>query len=297
MIREETGKICDGLYSLGYHFIPAFLMMSTPPVLFDACLAVAGPKYLNDLTLHLTDADRLGYIFLTHAHFDHCGAVPFLKRHIKNVKIAASRLSAEILQKPNAIKLIQSLNEDFKSQFEEDVGDADISFEAFAVDVPLDGGDIVDLGNGWTVHVIATPGHTRDSVSYYIPRLKALIPGEATGVLNGTYDIQPEFSSSYSDYMNSLHKLAALDVEYLLLPHIHILTGQDAKHHIQKALSAAQAFKAKIDRYLDRFDGDQEAVVTALFKEEYEDTGTVLQDRRSFLLNLTAKVKTAAAGK
>jgi glyoxylase-like metal-dependent hydrolase (beta-lactamase superfamily II) len=297
MIREETGKICDGLYSLGYHFIPAFLMMSTPPVLFDACLTVAGPQYLNDLTRHLTDADRLSHIFLTHAHFDHCGAIPFLKRNIKNVKIAASRLSGEILKKPNAIKLIKSLNGDFESQFEGHVGDVDISFEAFEVDVPLDDGDIVDLGEGWTVRVIATPGHTRDSVSYYIPRLRALIPGEATGVLNGNYDVQPEFSSSYTDYVNSLEKLATLDVEYLLLPHIHVLTGQDAKRHIQKSLSSAQKFKAKIDRYIDRFDGDQEAVVSAIFKEEYEDTGAVLQDRRSYLLNLTAKVKTVTEGK
>ena len=77
----------------------------------------------------------------------------------------------------------------------------------------------------------------------------------------------------------------------------NVLTGQDAKRHIRNSLASAQNFKAKIDRYLDRFDGDQEAVVTALFKEEYDDTGAVLQDRRSFLLNLTAKVRTAAEGK
>ena len=77
MILEQTGKICDGFYSTGYHFLPAFLLASATPVLFDAGVAAMGPYYLRDIEKYLGRADTLGYLLLTHSHYDHCGAIPF----------------------------------------------------------------------------------------------------------------------------------------------------------------------------------------------------------------------------
>jgi glyoxylase-like metal-dependent hydrolase (beta-lactamase superfamily II) len=297
MILERAGKICDGLYSIGHHSFPAFLIMSDPPALFDSGLTISGPRYLKDLKEYLGNVNRIGYIFLTHSHYDHCGAIPFLKRNIKGVKIAASGLAANIFRKPKAIRLIQSLSKDYEEQLGNQIRDENIFFDSIDVDVTLKDGDKFNLGDDWNIHVIATPGHTRDSVSYYIPKLKALIPGEATGVYNSNFDIQSEFSSSYNDYVNSLEKLATLDIDILLLPHAHILTGGDAQGHIQKTLESAKVFKKRIDVFLNQFNGDQEDTVKAIFKEDYEDTQAVRQDERSFLINLAAKVKAVAERK
>ncbi len=297
MILEQTGKICDDLYSIGYHFIPAFLLMSTPPVLFDAGLTIAGPRYLEDLREYLGNPDRLGYIFLTHSHYDHCGAIPFLKRNIPGVKIVASAPAAATLQKDTAVQLMKSLNKDYEKKFRKFIGSDDVSFDSISVDHTVQDGDEFNLGSEWVIHVLATPGHTRDAVSYYIPKIKALIPGEAAGVLNGNYDVQSEFSSSYHDYMHSLERLAKLDVEILLLPHVHILMGEDAKQYFAKSLNAARALKERIVKHLNDFNGDREAVVDAIVKEDYDETEAVLQDKRSFLLNLQAKVKAVAEGR
>jgi len=293
MILEKSGKICQGLYSIGYHFIPSFLLLSDPPVIFDAGMTIAGPKYLQDLTHHLGDAHRLGYIFLTHSHFDHCGAVPYMKRNIEGVKIAASSLAKENLKKPNAIKLIQRLSENIEHRFEERIPD-NISFDSFEIDITLEDGDELTLGDGWVVRVIATPGHTRDAVSFYIPRLKALIPGEATGVYDARNDVQPEFLSSYDEYIASLEKLSRLDIELILLPHIHILTGEDAKAHIQKSIKSTEALRQRIEIYLARHNNDRDAVVQAIFKKDFEEQQLVLQDDQSYLVNLTAKVRAVA---
>jgi glyoxylase-like metal-dependent hydrolase (beta-lactamase superfamily II) len=294
MIIEKTGKICEGLYSIGYHFIPAFLLMSTPSVLFDAGLTIAGPRYLEDLEEYLGNVNKLGYIFLTHSHYDHCGAAPFLKRNIPGLKIAAGKRAAEILKKPNAVKLMKSLNEDYEQKFRKQIGNEDISFSAIGIDVLFEDDDEYDLGGGWNIQVISTPGHTRDSVSYYIPKVKALIPGEATGVYDANFEIQSEFTSSYRDYIHSIEKLLALDIDIMLLPHIHILTGEDARQHIQKSLESAQIFKQRIDTLLSQFNGDREAVVNEICVEDYEGKQSVLQDKRSYLLNLGAKVKAVA---
>ncbi|HEU18836.1 MAG TPA: MBL fold metallo-hydrolase [Deltaproteobacteria bacterium] len=297
MILEKTGKICDGLYSIGYHFIPAFLLMSDPPVLFDAGLTIAGPRYLEDMREYVGNPDRLGYIFLTHSHYDHCGAVPFLKRNIPGVKIVTSAPAAATLQKETAVQLMKSLNNDYENKFRKFIGTEDVSFDSISVDQTVKDGDEFNLGSDWVIQVMATPGHTRDSVSYYIPKIKALIPGEATGVLNGNYDIQSEFSSSYHDYVHSLERLATLDVEILLLPHVHVLTGEDAKKHFVNSLNAAQALKERIENRLDAFNGDRDAAIEAIVKEDYDESQAVLQDKRSFLLNLQAKVKAVAEGR
>lgn len=297
MILEKAGKICDGLYSIGHPSFPAFLIMSDPPVLFDSGLTISGPRYLKDLEKYLGNVDRLAYIFLTHSHYDHCGAIPFLKRNIKGLEIAASGLAADIFRKPKAIKLIQSLSRDYEEKFKKRIRNENIFFDSIDVDITVKDGDEFNPGDGWNIHVIATPGHTRDSVSYYIPKLKALIPGEATGVYNSNFDIQSEFSSSYNDYINSLEKLITLDVDILLLPHTHILTGVDARGHIQRSLESAKVFKKRIDVFLAQFNGNQKDTVKAIFKEDYEDTQAVRQDKRSFLINLAAKVKAVAEGK
>ena len=297
MILEQTGKICDDLYSIGYHFIPAFLLMSTPPVLFDSGLTIAGPRYLEDLRDYLGNPDRLGYIFLTHSHYDHCGAISFLKRNIPGLKIVASEPAAATLQKDTAVQLMQSLSNDYEKKCNKLIGTEDVSFDSISVDHTVGDGDEFNLADDWVIQIFATPGHTRDSVSYYIPRIKALIPGEATGVLNGNYDVQSEFSSSYHDYIHSLERLATLDVGILLLPHVHILTGEDAKKHFAKSLNEARVLKERIETYLDTFNGNRDAVVEAIVKEDFEETQAVLQDKRSFHLNLQAKVKAVAEGR
>jgi len=296
VILEQTGKICDGLYGTGYHFIPAFLLTSPAPVLFDAGVAAMGPRYLSDIGTILGSTDALHYLLLTHSHYDHCGAAPFLKKKIPALRIGAESHAADVLQKPSAVQLMRALNDNFAHVFSDVIGTDYIPFDPVVVDVILKEGDEPDLGGGWSVRVLETPGHTRDSLSYYIPRIKALIAGEAGGVFhNGC--IQPEFSSSYSDYVTSLEKMAALDVEVLALAHQRILTGEDAGAYLKDSLSATVFFKTRIEEYLDRFNGDREKTVEAIAAEDYDDTVQMQQDKKSFLLNLEAKVRVVADGR
>jgi len=296
MILEQTGKICDGLYATGYHFIPAFLLTSPEPVLFDAGVAAMGPHYLRDIETCLGSADALKYLLLTHSHYDHCGAAPFLKGAIPGLKIGAAVHAAEVLRRPNAVKLIRALNENFVKVFGDTIGEEEIPFDPVKVDLILKDGDELDLGGGWTVRVIETPGHTNDSLSYYIPKIKTLIPGEAVGVFHSEA-VHPEFSSGYNDYRASLEKLTALDVEILPLAHRHILTGDDARKYLKDSLAATVSFKRRIKDYLDRFNGDREKVVKKILGEDYDDTVLMQQDKKSFTLNLQAQVRVVAEGK
>jgi glyoxylase-like metal-dependent hydrolase (beta-lactamase superfamily II) len=260
VIIESKGKIGDGLFAIGAPELPAFLLMGKTPALFDAGMTFMGPLYLKDLKALLGDENRLRFIFLTHAHFDHSGACPYLKKHIQGLQVGAHPLAEETFRKPHAVALIRSLSKDYEDR-------------------------------------LATPGHTRDSISFYIPKLKALITGEAIGVYDKNMTIHPEYLASYQDYLASLEKLACLDLDILIMGHYFTLTGEDARGYIKKSIARTKIFKARIENYLLDLHGDREAVVKRIFKEDFEDTGAILQEARPFLINLAAKVKAVAERK
>jgi len=134
-------------------------------------------------------------------------------------------------------------------------------------------------------------------VSYYIPSLKALIPGEAVGVYDLNYIISPEFLSSYKEYMASLEKLAALDVDIIMMSHLFVLTGEDAKGYIRKTMNRTKEFRQEILDGLDEFNGDRGAVKQKIFKKDYVDTQAILQPETAYLINLEAKIRAIAEGK
>ncbi len=294
MIIESKGRIQEGIYAIGAAELPGYLLAGDHPVLFDAGMTFMGPLYLAELENHLGDVNRLQFHLLTHSHFDHAGASPFLKRHIPNMQIGASQAAAETFRKPNAIELIRNLSRSLEEKYRDLIGNADVTFQGLAIDLVLDEGTEIDLGAGLTCKVIATPGHTRDSLSFYIPGLKAVITGEAAGVFDRNFTIHPEFTSSYKDYMNSLDKLAGLDIEILMMSHFFTLTAEDARGYMKQSIEKTKIFKGRIERYLADSGGDRKSVVQKIFKEDFEDTGAILQDVRPYLINLEAKVRVIA---
>jgi 2-aminobenzoylacetyl-CoA thioesterase len=294
MILQSEGKIAEGLYGIGMPELPAFLLTGGQPALFDAGTTFMGPRYLEGLKSHLGNENRLRFNFLTHSHFDHCGATPYLKRKISGLQAAAHPLAAQTFQKPNAVALIKSLCRDYEDQYRSFIGDEDVSFDILHVDIMLEEGMEIDLSGGVSFKVIATPGHTRDSVSFFIPRLKALITGEAVGVFDRNMTIHPEFLASYGDYLASLEKLASLDLDILMMSHYFTLTGEDARGYVAKSIERTKVFKARIEQALHESHGDRDAVVKRIYREDYEESGAILQESRPYLINLQAKIKAVA---
>lgn len=296
MIIESKGKIAANIFALGEPALPSYLLLGHSPALFDAGMTFMGPRYLQDLKSILGDPPRVTHLFLTHSHFDHCGAAPFLKRNIPGLKIAASKLAAEVWQRPSAIQFIQNLSKSMEEKFASLIKDNDVSFNGLEVDLILNDGQEVTLEEGTKIQALATPGHTRDALSFYLPQAKILIAGEAVGSLDRHQQLRPVFLSSYKDYRQSLAKLQKLDIELLILGHFYSLRG-NIKEVLLKAQQATEEFAQRIARELAASGGDQEAVVRKIFQEDYQEKKLILQEERPFLINLAAQVKAIAEGR
>ncbi|HOF04207.1 MAG TPA: MBL fold metallo-hydrolase [Syntrophales bacterium] len=294
MIVESRGRLHEFIYAIGAAELPGYLVTAGIPTLFDAGITFMGPLYLAELKEILTDHHRLSYHFLTHSHFDHAGASPYLRRRIPGLKIGAAAAAADTFRKPQAVELIRSLSAGLEEKYRFLTGDEDIQFSGLEIDLVLTEGMRITLGKGLSCQVIATPGHTRDSLSFYLPEIKSLITGEAVGVFDRNFKIHPEFTSSYHDYLNSLNKLAALDIEILMMSHFFTLTGTDARDFLPHSLAETIAFKDRIEHYLNDSHGNRQAVAERIFKEDFEDTGAILQDARPYRINLEAKIRVIA---
>ncbi|MGM0453886.1 MAG: MBL fold metallo-hydrolase [Thermodesulfobacteriota bacterium] len=292
MIKKSTGAITPELYVTGEIDLPAFLLTTELPAVIDAGMTFMGKRYAREIRKVL-DGRPPAYFFLTHTHYDHCGAVAVLQEAFPDMQICCASAGAEVLKRPRAVETIRDLNRAGAQYLESMIDDAAASpeFETFPVDRTLADGDTLGLGDGVSVQAIATPGHTRDSMSFYVPEKKMLFTGEAVGIMEDSGYIFAEWLSDYNDYLASLCKLAELEVEILCPGHGCVLTGEDAAGFIPRAIAYCKAFRQLIEQTLADTGGDAEATKARIKAQEYDPLPEPKQPEFAYLINLDAKIR------
>ncbi len=285
--QKEFGPITK---LAGVH-VPAFILDAGEPVLFDPGVSAFGPLYLREL------ASRFGarvkeslLMLLTHSHFDHCGAAPYLLRAIPSARIGCSPLAAEVLQKEKAIALIRSFNAEYEERMQDELQGQDTTFSALPVSLRLKEGDTVNLAGG-TLEVFETPGHTRDCLSYLWREKGILFAGEAAGVYTDG-EFHSVFLSDYASYIASIRTIMTLQPDALCVAHAGVLSGAgQIADYLQAALDAAEAYREMLERSLQRHSDDVEKVVEEITREEYDVQSEPVINRNPFMTNLRAKAQ------
>jgi 2-aminobenzoylacetyl-CoA thioesterase len=292
MIFRKTGEVRDGFFVIGSPQVPLYLLKSENPVLIEGGVSLLGEVYRRDLAERLGDVQP-EMILLTHVHFDHCGAVGYLKRAFPGMKVAASPEGAEILKRPNALKLIRALSENAR----EVVAGIDEAllvkegFEPFGVDRVLRDGDRIEVADGLSVEVLSTPGHTRDFLSYYVPEKKILVSSEAGGCAVNSGYISTDCLTDFNVYMTSLKRLASLDVEVLCQGHRYVYTDEDVQPFFENSIRSALEFKDMVEKFRHQERGDLQQVMARIRKMEYDPLPEPKQPERAYLVNLEARVR------
>ena len=298
MIFTQTGKLTDFFYVLGNRHFPTHLLLGDRPVLFEAGVSCLGSVYEKEIrnVLGKTEPEIL---FLTHVHYDHCGTAGFLRQSFPSLKIAASGRAAEIVRRPNAIEFMHQLNRMTLNWVEAEAPGIteNISFKPFNVGLVLSDGDRIKIDKGLTVHIIETPGHTWDALSFYIPEKKLLVAGEAVGCMSPAGFIYTEFLVDFEAYLHSIERLATLDVDILCQSHHQVITGSDARGFFGRSIQAAKDYKRRVEDLLSAENGDQEKVAARIKAEEYDPLPGPKQPEQAYLINLAARVKHLAGNK
>lgn len=157
-------------------------------VLLDTGIGV--PKWAENFSrgLHeVAGADELERVVLTHAHQDHIGGM-------KDVNRIFGRL--EVVKRP------------WPTAGPDDAAGTPIT--------PIDHGTVVAT-EGATLNAVFTPGHAPDHLCYYLSEEKALFTGDV--ILGAGTTVIPDETGDLGQYMDSLRRLLALDIEKIYPAH------------------------------------------------------------------------------
>jgi 2-aminobenzoylacetyl-CoA thioesterase len=290
-------EIVKGLYRLGRVRQPAFLVMGKYRIVqIDAGPTFMGPAYLNDIKELLGEERWPDYLFFTHSHFDHVGGAPYLLRHFPEMRLGGSRKLIKLLEQERVRETVAMLNQGLVKEYdkEKDFVHQDFDFSALKVDRVLKDGDVIHLGGGASIEVIATPGHTWDSLSFFLPHIKTMLTGEAMGIIPGDDSwVSAQFLSSYDDYICSIQRIREKEPRIIVLGHHHVMKEETEKF-FDASLSDCKAFRKMIEKYLKEEQMDQEKVIQRIKEEEYLALRKGKQPEAAFLLNIKAQVKLIA---
>jgi glyoxylase-like metal-dependent hydrolase (beta-lactamase superfamily II)/8-oxo-dGTP pyrophosphatase MutT (NUDIX family) len=184
----------------------------------------------------VSEGRRLATIVVTHHHPDHVGGVAAVRERYR-VRVAGHPRLAEHLP----------------------------------IDVAIADGEWLPLAPGlgdWRLEARWTPGHTRDSISLWQPRIRAAFVGDLMVGGRGTVIVDPP-DGDMRDYLETLDRLAALDARTLYPAHGSPFGG--TVHRIRALIEHRLGRERKVIAALPA-DGAPAAAVEALVPRVYDDT-------------------------
>ena len=303
MRKTAEGKINKNIEVCGHPTYPGYIIKGeSASMLIEAGLNIIGPSYLQGVNRVLGDCSLLNYILVTHGHYDHLGAISYLKKMIPKAMLMGHESLAGLLQKQKVLDTMNFLSEQTWSYFE-DIKKMisekdDILIRPAALGKGLKEGDIVELGN-LNCLVYETPGHTKDHLSFFIPEEGILFAGEALGnpIMQKDSELKIEFLTSYTDYLQSIEKLVKLlpKVKIIAMSHLYYYTDDDVEKVMELAYGDTIRYRDLIEKYLDMENGNVDAAVQTMVRTEYDEKGNVYQERNAYITNVSAQVKAIAA--
>jgi len=255
--------------------------------LFDCGMLFCAEETIAKVKRHLAGRP-LDYIFASHTHYDHIGALPAFRAQWPLLKLVTCAVGEAILLKDTPRRVIRELSVTAAERFAPGIEVPDYDDDAFHADVAVKEGDAISLG-GLTVEVVETPGHTRDSLSWFIRELGLLILSETTGVLKPDGKLYTSYLTGFGDTMRSIEKCRNVTYKHLSLPHMGIISPERAESFFDRAARTAAECR---DFILELYRGGAgEDAIVERYADKYADkTLAKMQPMEAFWINAKATV-------
>lgn len=285
IINNPPVAVTDNLLMLGTVDYPIYLVKDGgEAAVVEGGVGPCGPVLAAQLAEFGVAPESVKQIVVTHGHPDHVMAVPAFRKMFPGAQVLASQIAAATMGNEKAIGFFTKIDGALtawllgKGAITENQKPQPLTELKMAVDRVLKEGDVVTVG-GLKFNVIATPGHSDCSLSFFEPTKKIAIVADVTGFyMPATKTWWPMYFSDYTACMNSNRRLAALGAEVVCLAHNAVISGADeVKKYFEGAVASAEAYHKRI---IDAVKGgkDPRALAGELGIEVHAVTGSLPVD-------------------
>mgnify|MGYP000158478126 CR=1 FL=1 len=255
LVQEPPAKVTERIHQLGEKQSCIYLIQGMNPdsgepsyCLLGGGMVTTGPEVERQVLELGLSPERITRYVIQHSHFDHCGAVPYLKKQWPWLELVASQRSGELLQKDKVVEAVQSMNEVLlQRQGKEDLSrEPGFCFEGLHVDRPLAEGDRVECGD-LALEVMEAPGHSSCSIVLYEPWQQALFTSDSAGIPMGD-DVFTAANSDFDRYQESLRRMAEYPVQAVLPEHFGARIGDDARGFLDASVASADRTRSLLEQ-------------------------------------------------
>ncbi len=270
---KEPSRINDHIDYLGTYELCFYLVRGKMGMIVGGGMIHAEPALEKQFSAIDFEPESVRYIVVTHSHFDHCGALPYLRQRFPLAKVVGTKAAAHVFAKEKVVAYNAKMNDEAADQ----LGFAGSCLrvqdcpESLSIDMVVSDGDSIDLGDGLTARFFEVPGHSRCCLATYVPELRALFPTDTMPhPVDSPEDLSfPSAQFDFEQYVASLKRLNTLDVDILGLDHHGVLMHEQARDYLRNALQRTLDFqKFVLERYAET--GDLERVSHEVTKMAHE---------------------------
>lgn len=242
MVWVTAGEGADSILIFG----------SEKTALMDCGMAYCGDKLVRNIEKALAENGRatLDFVLVSHTHYDHVGALPYVISRWPEVQVVGSAKAQYVFTRPGAIKVMKTLGEAARDEFSD--SKEEIRTDGLRVDIVLGDNDTLSLGKE-TVTAFETKGHTDCCLSYAIEPGKILFASESTGVVVPEQGITgSEILKSTDDALAACDKLDAYGPEIIICPHYGVVPKVYNEDYFKSMKRDAESKKAIIKEFYDK---------------------------------------------
>ncbi|MDF1592546.1 MAG: MBL fold metallo-hydrolase [Desulfobacterales bacterium] len=274
MVIDQPGKVNDKIVLLGRKESCVYLLKGRNEyALLGGGMVSIVPDVLEQLDKFNIDEKKIRRMIILHAHFDHCGIVPFFKKRWPWATVTASARAKELLSSPKIIQSVAFLNQMLLARdgLQKVAGEMGLDFNGIAVESVVAGGAVLRCDD-LSLEIIDVPGHSSCSIAVFVKEQKALFASDAGGIPAGDW-IFTAANSNFDLYQESLRKMAGYDLDIYLAEHFGALTGTDAGGFLQRSMDAAVQTRSLLeDSYARTGNAEQSAAeITGLLMEKFPE--------------------------
>ena len=197
--------------------------------------------------------DKIDYLLVSHSHYDHIGAMPYILERWPETEVIGAAKNAKVFNSEGARKTMKRLGEVARENFRHAHDPSEIEEEGypikvdgFRLDRAVKEGDRIDMGDGSYFAVIETKGHTDCSMTYVLEPEKIMFLSESTGVLRGKDLMYTVILKSYKDSMEAAEKCSAYGAKQLIGPHY----GMVPEYYSEKYFELYKVTSAELKDYI-----------------------------------------------